>query len=72
MNNPVKNHLKGVGSVLNIWPSETKQLDFKDFYPHKSEKDALQQDYEKIGQDFYDAIEAFDEIKHEQKGQAQD
>ncbi|MBU0568021.1 hypothetical protein KKC52_08230 [bacterium] len=49
----IKNLLRGAGSVINIWPNSNHQ---QKAYPHKSDAEALRQDWERIGRDFRCAI----------------
>lgn len=60
MKRQIKNLLEGAATVLEIWPESMDHMDRKDFYPHKSEQDALTGDFEKIGKDFYKAIDHFE------------
>jgi hypothetical protein len=65
-----KNFFHGFGSALNVWPDSRHE----DYYArnHKSEADALRQDWEKVGQDMWHALAKGETYAKEKSKEKQD
>ncbi|HIJ22426.1 MAG: hypothetical protein HON68_09115 [Gammaproteobacteria bacterium] len=66
MTEQLKNFFGGIGSVLNLTPSEGDfNQRLQQIHPYQSDREAMQSDFEKIGSDLYGAMHEVDDEQRE-------